>query len=706
MPRIYAESIIRQIFANGENKKALINKVYTHTAQGTSLVFSASNNVIYVIDRVNSSIVTQNREVDYGVSVLETDFTPTKEGWTFVGWKEDKSASLDNILEEKVMGTEPITLYAVYKQNVSIVINGEELGGDRYFNAFGEENNLATTVTIPNPKKSYDGWDFEGYTTTTKGTSEIIYYVGDEVSFTEPVTLYGIHSRQILQTFIHKETEEVLLTQYRNDSESANAYLNPKVTFPIADNKWNDWTFRGWSASGANTGNAPVKFTNGQEVTATDNNTFYALYEKDITLTYKANGGTGSNVTDTKTAYSNAIYVYVYPKFDIKDNPFSRTGYSFSKWGTTATGGTTYTPDSDNTAEVEFTSSTELHAIWSANNYTYNVVYVSSSGKSLGSTTVTKKFGTTNTITAPAKDGYETPESISIKWDSTSAKTITFTYELITYSISYNLNSGTNPSSVPKTYDVESKAITLPNPTRTAYTFDGWYINSNFSGSKVTTIPVNSTGNKTFYAKWNPVPYSITYVLYGGTNPSGARTSYNTTEEVSLPTPTRSQLVFTPSKWNNEISSTNKYATCTFLGWYTSATGGTKVTKIAKGSTGNKTYYARWKFSKVTLPTIITSGNNTAYSDKWTFNTDGFATIRVSLRLTATIEGTAYFSCGNEANGNNAYDLIYNSHHTGGVKTKDLTVNQGNYTLRYKTKGDVVGNSVSTSTCWVEIEGL
>lgn len=62
------------------------------------------------------------------------------------------------------------------------------------------------------------------------------------------------------------------------------------------------------------------------------------------------------------------------------------------------------------------------------NSYTYNIVYRSSNGTDLGSTTATYYYGTTNTIYPPAKAGYITPASQSVKWDSTSAKTITFVY--------------------------------------------------------------------------------------------------------------------------------------------------------------------------------------------------------------------------------------------------------------------------------------
>ena len=74
---------------------------------------------------------------------------------------------------------------------------------------------------------------------------------------------------------------------------------------------------------------------------------------------------------------------------------------------------------------------------------TYYIVYKSSNGTDLGSTEVTNKYGTTNTITAPAKSGYITPDSQTVTWDSASSKTITFTYTPSSIATSQYLTSGT-----------------------------------------------------------------------------------------------------------------------------------------------------------------------------------------------------------------------------------------------------------------------
>ena len=74
-------------------------------------------------------------------------------------------------------------------------------------------------------------------------------------------------------------------------------------------------------------------------------------------------------------------------------------------------------------------------------------------------------------------------------------------WEAISYTITYHLNGGVNHVGNPKNYTIESDTITLLDPSRTGYTFGGWYEDEGFE-TAITEIPEGSTGNKTVYAKW------------------------------------------------------------------------------------------------------------------------------------------------------------------------------------------------------------
>lgn len=70
-----------------------------------------------------------------------------------------------------------------------------------------------------------------------------------------------------------------------------------------------------------------------------------------------------------------------------------------------------------------------------------------------------------------------------------------------TFSITYELGGGTNNPGNPATYNVEDE-ITLLDPTREGYTFDGWYKDSAFT-EKITGWTAGTTGDVVLHAKWS-----------------------------------------------------------------------------------------------------------------------------------------------------------------------------------------------------------
>ena len=85
------------------------------------------------------------------------------------------------------------------------------------------------------------------------------------------------------------------------------------------------------------------------------------------------------------------------------------------------------------------------------------------------------------------------------------------TWSPVVYSIEYVLNDGTQAENPVTSYTVEDEDITLKDPHQDGYNFLGWYDNSETTGTKVTTIPAGSYGNKTFWAKWERSAYTVKY---------------------------------------------------------------------------------------------------------------------------------------------------------------------------------------------------
>jgi uncharacterized repeat protein (TIGR02543 family) len=80
-------------------------------------------------------------------------------------------------------------------------------------------------------------------------------------------------------------------------------------------------------------------------------------------------------------------------------------------------------------------------------------------------------------------------------------------WNVINYNISYNLNGG-SISGQKSTYNIE-ESFTLPNPTRTGYTFAGWTGSNGTTPQTNVTIPKGTYGNLTYNANWYINTYSV-----------------------------------------------------------------------------------------------------------------------------------------------------------------------------------------------------
>lgn len=156
-------------------------------------------------------------------------------------------------------------------------------------------------------------------------------------------------------------------------------------------------------------------------------------------------------------------------------------------------------------------------------------------------------------------------------------------WELVIYSIVYELNGGTNAETNPDTYNIENLPLTLADPTKAGYTFLGWYNGE----TKVTEVPAGTTGEFKVEAKWQINEYTISYDLAEGAweGTAGVGSYTIESEDIVLPNPVR-----------------NGYK---FLGWYNVDE---KVETITKGSTGNLELVAKWEIEKYSINYELNGG--------------------------------------------------------------------------------------------------
>ena len=258
------------------------------------------------------------------------------------------------------------------------------------------------------------------------------------------------------------------------------------------------------------------------------------------------------------------------------------------------------------------------------------------------------------------------------------------------YVVSFHANGGTCSTSS-KSVKYSSTYGTLPTPTRTGYTFNGWYTATS-GGTKITSSStVSITSNQTLYAQWTPYVYTVTFDANGGSCSTSSKTVTYDSTYGTLPTPTR---------------------TCyTFNGWYSASSGGTQITSSTKVSTSSaKTLYAQWTPYTYTITYNLDGGtlqsgktNPTSYTIEDGFilnNPTKFGYTFKGWKVDSyTVVGNKYVytntTSGNKYSGfklqlySAKWEYLFNiaSGTTGKSGTYTHTADTGNYLLRFGANG-------------------
>ncbi|MGG0176949.1 InlB B-repeat-containing protein [Gottfriedia acidiceleris] len=188
----------------------------------------------------------------------------------------------------------------------------------------------------------------------------------------------------------------------------------------------------------------------------------------------------------------------------------------------------------------------------------------------------------TRRITEPVVYGYDLSWFIdsdhTIPWDFTnsiySAKTIYGKWSVHKFTVEFNKQDGGLVETKKVDYNTTMTAPTAP--TRTGYTFVGWYKDAagqtpwNFATDKV-------TADTELFAKWNINSYTVKFDSQGGSAVDAIKANYNTM--IAQPTvPTRTGY--------------------TFAGWYKDAAGQTPWNFATDKVTSDTTMYAKWSLNK------------------------------------------------------------------------------------------------------------
>lgn len=289
------------------------------------------------------------------------------------------------------------------------------------------------------------------------------------------------------------------------------------------------YTFIGWATSP----NGSVVYQPGNNITLNSNITLYAKWQKapdpepepvEHTLSYDKNAAdaTGSMSSQTGEEGSDVI---------VKENGFTRPGYTFQGWATSPYGGVSYNPGDP----YRLTGDATLYAVWKKDPVNYTLTYDKNAADATGTTA--SQTGEENTSVNLRDNGFTRPNYTFQGWadtpdgpvahnpgDSytlTGNKTMYAVWKRNAIHLNYDANGG-NGKHDPTEGEVNTN-ITIPGDLNDSFDRPGYEItswNTKPDGSGTTyqpggNVPMGTT-DQTLYAQWDPIDVQIKYDPNGG----------------------------------------------------------------------------------------------------------------------------------------------------------------------------------------------
>lgn len=383
-----------------------------------------------------------------------------------------------------------------------------------------------STYTVANPTRS--GYRFTGWTKSGSGSisgTTFTYGAGNCTLTANWVAVYYLDLNIYLNGTVQSSTSVCHADVYIGGSA---------VATNVADYYTQHDTGTKWEIKDFVVGSGYTRYSTGTTSgTLTAKTSCNVYIGTNYTITYNANGGSGA--TTQTVNYGTA--------WTTKGAVCSKTGHTQTSWNTKADGtGTTYSLSTKQTSTQS--ANLTLYAIYTKNTYTNSIAHwawgfngegTNSTGKAyrIGSTTFNGTYGTSYTMNASR--GVTVPNGYSLNswgssyptgsWatydmgesftQSTSAFSCDYNYEPITYTITYNLDGGTNHEDNPSSYNV-LYGVELQSPSKEGYKFAGWYngntlvtginvgCNATFSSADdlYSQLSTRTTGNITLTATW------------------------------------------------------------------------------------------------------------------------------------------------------------------------------------------------------------
>ena len=505
------------------------------TAKNYNLAYHLNDSAAQPANNPDAGFTTYTAE-----SPDHTFGTPTRPGYTFLGWFTDAglTTAAPATLVTAQGDTNPTDLYAKWSAplpySITYVLNDTTPAGHTASNPASNPGGFDVTdpsINLQAPTRT--GYTFLGWYADAGLTTPI--------SSINPATAvnYTVYAKWSAPNVYNvqwtlNDTVPAGLTA-ANPNASLTSYTVEDADYTLRPATRTGYTFENWYDNAALTG-TPV--TTLRTMDAEDKH-YYAKWGNALSypITYVMNDSAASPATAvTPNSYT------------VEDADFAlgiptRNGASFQGWYDNAA--LTGTPIT--TLHTADAAAKTYYAKWQLNSYSIN--YNLNPGTGIGTPTNPASNVPSFTVdddvqlAPPVRRGYTGSWSLngqtvtSIPAGTTGPQNLTANWTLNHYNITYDTGETANSpvqglGTLPTSYTIEDATITLPTPSRIGYTFSHWE-KASAPGVADNQILSGSDGDVAFKAVWEPIRYRITYDTAGGVNDAANPTTFTIEDEIN-----------------------------------------------------------------------------------------------------------------------------------------------------------------------------
>lgn len=459
---------------------------------------------------------------DYG-TVLTAPAAPTREGYTFGGWYAEAACTTPYVFD--TMPAEGLTVYAKWTLNqytVTFMVDGE-VYATRTVNHGADLTDLPTVPAKTGFGGAWDVMDFSG--------------------ITEDMTVTAVYSDNYYTiTFVNQFGTALGTVSVKH----GNNVPTPEDPAPVEGYNFVGWT--GYNFASPSPVSGPLTVTASYQIKVFS----VAFY-----------GVTGLQIGDVQQIQWNQPATA--PSYTAPE------GYTLTGWSV---------------AFDHVTANLTVNATFTLVSYT--VAFDENDGSAVADITA-DYLAAISKPADPTRPGYHfvgwfSDEACTVEYVFTAQSTMPLHgmtlyagWEESEFTVSFESNGGSAAEAVKVTF--HDTFGTLPSPTKTGYSFAGWYLETGLTTKVESTTVYSATSDVTLYAKWTINSYTLSFAVDGGSAVTAVTQEF--ASALSAPV--------APTK-----------AGYTFAGWYAEEALTTPYV-FATMPAGDFSVYAKWTVNSYTV---------------------------------------------------------------------------------------------------------